>query len=248
MRVLLLGGTTEATAMAQSLHRAGVDAVFSYAGRTLTPISQPIETRSGGFGGTGGLVTYLQDRAITHVIDATHPFAAQMSNHALIACARANVALCALERPGWKAGAGDSWRQVGDMQAAVLALPDGSARVFLAIGRQSLAQFAVKPQHFYLLRMIDPPTCGLPLPDAELVLGRGPFSFDGDRALLAEHRIDLVVAKNSGSEGARAKLDAARDLGLPVIMINRPVIAQRLAFSRPVEVLRWLSHGADRGV
>ncbi len=202
----------------------------------------------GGFGGAAGLVRYLREAGITHVIDATHPFAVQMSRNAIVACAEAAVPLCAFERAAWAAGPGDDWRRVADIEGAVAALPDRRARVFLATGRQTLEPFAAKPQHRYLLRLVDPPEMALPLPDATVVVARGPFTEAADRVLLAGHRIDIVVAKNAGGTGARAKLDAARALGLPVILIDRPELPPRRRAASIDEVMAFLDHPADLGV
>ncbi len=235
--------------MAQALADARLDAVFSYAGRTNAPLAQPIPTRMGGFGGVQGLVDYLRSERITHVIDATHPFAAQMSTNAVEACTQAGVSLTALERPAWTPEAGDNWQFVPDMHGALNAVPDAAARVFLAIGRLNLDLFAAKPQHHYLLRLVDKPTDPLPLPNAQAVIARGPFVFDGDLALLRDHGTELIVAKNGGGVGARAKLvDAARELGLPVIMIDRPAVPKRQVLGSVPEVMAWLGQEADRGV
>ena len=225
-----------------------MDAVFSYAGRTEAPVPQPLPTRIGGFGGVEGLARYLAAEGITHVVDATHPFAAQMSRNAVAACGQGGVPLCAFERAPWQAAAGDDWTHVRDVAAAVAVLPDAAARVFLAIGRQALAPFAAKPQHHYLLRLVDPPETALPLRDCAAVIARGPFTEAGDRALLAAHGISHVVAKNAGGAGARAKLDAARALGLPVILIERPALPARRVARSVEEVMEFLSHRADLGV
>lgn len=247
MRVLLLGGTSEASALARALAEAGVEAVFSYAGRTGAPVAQPLPQRIGGFGGVAGLATWLRAEGITHLVDATHPFAAQMSTNAVAAAREAGIALLALERRPWKAGAGDRWTHVPDADAAIAALPVAPSRIFLAIGRQGLAAFAARPQHHYLLRLVDPPEGPLPLPDAEAVIARGPFTEAGDRALLAAHRIDLILSKNAGGTGARAKLDAARALGIPVILIDRPAIPERPVVASVAEVMRWLAHSTRLG-
>ncbi len=234
--------------MAQALADAGADAVFSYAGHTDNPMAQPLPTRMGGFGGIDGLAGYLSAERITHVIDATHPFAAQMSAHAVAACTQTGVALAALERPAWQAGPGDDWRSVPDMAGALNALPDAPTRIFLAIGRLNLDLFAARPQHHYLLRVVDTPKGALPLPQADVVVAKGPFSADADRALMLDHGTQLIVAKNGGGSGARAKLDAARDLGLPVIMIDRPAVPVRATFGTVDQVMAWLGHDADLGV
>ncbi|KII13638.1 cobalt-precorrin-6A reductase [Phaeobacter sp. S60] len=241
-RILLLGGTTEASSLARTLAEAGADAVFSYAGRTAKPVSQPLPTRVGGFGGVEGLSGYLKTESITHVIDATHPFAAQMSTNAVQACKSVGVPICAFERPAWQAGEGDSWLHADSIESAVNALPEAPARVFLAIGKQNLAQFAAKPQHHYLLRLVDAPEADLPLPHTTVEIARGPFDIAGDTALMQRHGITHVVAKNAGGAGAAAKLTAARTLGLPVIMIGRPKVPERPVLGSVAEVMAWIAH------
>lgn len=205
--------------------------------------------RVGGFGGVAGLVDYLRREGISHVVDATHPFAAQMSRNALAACDQTGLPLIALERPAWAPGPGDQWQAVADIEAAVAALPTAPARVFLAIGKQTLAPFAAKPQHHYLLRLVDPPEAALPLPQTTIVIARGPFDAAGDTALLQAHGISHIVAKNAGGAGAEAKLTAARALHLPVILIGRPTLPPRRVTATVAEVMVWLSHpGTERGV
>lgn len=226
--------------MARALAEAGVDAVYSYAGRTEAPLAQPLPVRVGGFGGVAGLADYLRAEGITHLVDATHPFAAQMSRNAVEASALTGAPTIALEREPWQAGKGDRWTHVPDLPAAVAALGEASRRVFLAIGRQNLSAFAGAPQHHYLLRLVDPPVETLPLPHAEAVIARGPFTVAGDRALLKDHRIEVIVAKNAGGAGAEAKLTAARDLGLPVVLIDRPLVPERRVARTVAEVMDWL--------
>ena len=232
--------------MARALVSAGADAVFSYAGRTEAPVAQPLPTRIGGFGGVDGLISYLRAEKIDAVVDATHPFAAQMSRNAIEACARAGVPLIGLQRPAWRAGEGDLWTHVDDIDSAIAALPDQPARVFLAIGKQNLAGFAARPHH-YLLRLVDAPSAP-PLPDCTVVLARGPFDAAQDLALLQAHRISHIVAKNAGGAGAEAKLIAARSLSLPVILIDRPKLPARRVLAEVAEVMAWLDHPADLGV
>ncbi|UWQ57406.1 cobalt-precorrin-6A reductase [Leisingera caerulea] len=243
-RILLLGGTTEASMLARTLAEAGADSVFSYAGRTAKPVSQPLPTRVGGFGGAEGFAAYLEAENITHVVDATHPFAAQMSSNAVHACDAAGVPLCAFERPAWQAGEGDQWLHTDSIEEAVNALPDTPSRVFLAIGKQNLAAFAAKPQHHYLLRLVDAPEAPLPLPNTTVEIARGPFDAAGDTDLMQRHGITHIVAKNAGGAGAAAKLTAARDLALPVIMIGRPQVPERPIKGSVAEVMAWLSHPA----
>lgn len=239
MHVLLLGGTTEASQLAQALARAGVPATFSYAGRTAQPIAQPLPTRVGGFGGPEGLADFLRQQRITHVIDATHPFAAQMSRHAVEACAQAGVPLLALQRPPWRPGPSDHWHSVPDLDAALHALPTTPSRVFLAIGRQHVQPFLQRTPHWYLLRVVEP---GLEVPPQRgaVVVQRGPYTVEGDLSLLRAHRIEWVVAKNSGGHGGQAKLLAARALGLPVLLIERPALPPRPIAETVAEALQWL--------
>ncbi|OLP07235.1 precorrin-6x reductase [Rhodoferax antarcticus ANT.BR] len=243
-RVLVLGGTTEASQLAAALAAAQIDAIFSYAGRTDSPLAQPLPTRVGGFGGVEGLCTWLAQQRITHVVDATHPFAAQMSCNAVAACATTGTPLLALERPAWQAQPGDRWQLVLDMVGAARALPEAPARIFLAIGRQHVAPFLDSTNHWFLLRLVD--ACvALPAQRGHIVLARGPFNEAADTALLRAHRITHVVAKNSGGSGAEAKLRAARALGLRVILIQRPSIPPRPSVSHVDAVLRWLAGAHD---
>ena len=247
MRALVLGGTGDANRLADAFLRERIDAIYSYAGRTQIPLGHALPTRIGGFGGANGLADFIREARITHVIDATHPFAAEMSRHAVEASKIASVPLIALERAPWTQAAGDRWTDVRDIDAAVSALPDLQTRVFLAIGRQHLAPFAGRPQHAYLLRFVDAPGEMLPLPDAEVIVSRGPFTREGDLDLMRTRQIELLVARNSGGAGARAKIDAARELGLPVIMIARPELPARPSAESVEEVLAWLGHDARLG-
>ncbi len=204
--------------------------------------------RVGGFGGAVGLAAYLRRERITHLVDATHPFAARISANAVAAADTAGVPLVALTRPAWRAQAGDRWQRVPDVAGAVEALGGPPLRVMLAVGRMHVADFAARPQHAYLLRFVDRPEAPPALPRHHLVVDRGPFTVDGDRRLMEAHGIDLVVAKNAGGGGAAAKLHAARALGLPVVMIDRPPLPPRRELHDVATVLDWLDHGAERGV
>lgn len=222
VKVLILGGTTEATALAKRL--AGhprIDARVSLAGRTKNPMLPPLPTRIGGFGGVEGLANYLRAEGIEAVIDATHPFADQISANAAAACTRVGVPLRVLTRPAWVAGPGDRWIGVPDMAAAVLALHDLGDSVFLTIGRQEVAAFEAIPDKRYLIRAVDPPEPMPALPRMSLILDRGPFTVEGELALMRGERIEVVVSKNSGGRATDAKLEAARELGLPVVMVER---------------------------
>lgn len=247
MRILLLGGTAEAGRLARALAEAGIDAVYSYAGRTDAPAGQPVPVRTGGFGGPEGLAGFLTEGGFTHLVDATHPFAAQMTRQAAEVCDRLGLPFLRIDRPAWVAGPGDRWSHVADLAGAAAALPSAPATVFLAIGRQGIGAFASRPEHRYLLRLVDPPEGPLPLPRCTVILGRGPFDAAADRALMEAEGVAVVVAKNAGGGGAEAKLRAARALDLPVIMIDRPVLPALPAVTGPEEAMAWL-HGADLGV
>ena len=248
MNVLVLGGTTEASALARLLADRGVVSTLSYAGRTANPRVPPIAVRIGGFGGVEGLVDYLRQTRVTHLVDASHPFAATISANAVAAAAIATVPLIALTRPAWRPTAEDRWNLVADVDSALTALACPPKRVLLALGRMHIEAFAAQPQHHYLLRFVDRPAAPPTLPRHRLVLDRGPFSIEGDRALMQTHAIEMVVSKNSGGSGAEAKLIAARELGLPVLMIERPVLPERTEAFDPAEVLSWLGHGSAPGV
>ncbi|MCP8939826.1 cobalt-precorrin-6A reductase [Alsobacter sp. SYSU M60028] len=223
MRVLVLGGTTEATALARALAgRVEFAPTLSLAGRTDRPAAQPIPARVGGFGGVAGLADYLRSEGIEAVVDATHPFAARMSEHAAQACREAGVPLVALTRPPWTPGPGDRWIDVPDMAGAVDALGEVPRTVFLTVGRLSLPAFAARPEHTYVVRTIDEPGEGPLPPRVRLIRARGPFAEEDEVALMRREGVDIVVSKNSGGEATSAKLAAARRLGLPVVMVRRP--------------------------
>ncbi|WP_150293876.1 cobalt-precorrin-6A reductase [Sphingobium estronivorans] len=246
--ILILGGTTEASALAKALAERGERAVLSYAGRTENPRAQPVPVRVGGFGGIGGLIDYLRQEGVTHLVDATHPFAATMSAHAVAAAREAGIAHIMLTRPGWVESSGDHWTHVSDIAGAVAALAGPARRVLLALGRMHVDAFAARPQHHYLLRFVDMPEETPGLPQHDLVVDRGPFTVEGDMALMREHGIDLIVSKNAGGGGAEAKLIAARTLGLPVLMIDRPPCPAARVTHQVAGVLEWLDHSAERGV
>jgi precorrin-6A/cobalt-precorrin-6A reductase len=223
MRILILGGTTEASTLAALLAgRPDFSPILSMAGRTSDPRPLPIPTRIGGFGGVEGLARFLREERIETVIDATHPFAAVMSRNAAAACGQTGVPLLALRRPAWRQQEGDRWIEVASMAEAVRALGDTSRRVFLTVGRLELPPFAAAPQHVYLVRTIEPIGNALPVPNVVALQDRAPFDEAAERALMERERIDVVVTKNSGGAATYPKIAAARALGLPVIVVARP--------------------------
>lgn len=239
MRVLILGGTTEGRGLASACVAVpGLEVISSLAGRTRSPLLPPGEVRIGGFGGVDRLADYLRQRVIDAVVDATHPFAATMTAHAVAASARAGVPVLVLRRPGWTAQPGDRWHRVADLEAAAALLPGLGQRVLLTTGRQSIAAFAGVRDCWFLSRSVEPPTP--PMPERlQVLLDRGPFPLAGERALLAEHQIDVLVTKDSG--GSTAKLDAARERGIPVVLVNRPSSPPGVATAPTVEAaLSWL--------
>jgi precorrin-6A/cobalt-precorrin-6A reductase len=220
--ILVLGGTAEARELAGGLHAAGVVVTSSLAGRVSRPRLPAGATRIGGFGGPEALADWLAEHGVRAVVDATHPYARRISASAARACPAAGVALLRLERPGWSERPGDRWRWVDDLDAAAAAVGElGGRRVLLTTGRQGLAAFAGVDEAWFLVRCVDPPAERLPR-HHELLLDRGPYAVDGELALVDEHRIDLVVTKDSGGTHTAAKLDAARARGLPVIVVRRP--------------------------
>jgi precorrin-6A/cobalt-precorrin-6A reductase len=244
-RILILGGTSEAMALARVLaERPEIVAVMSLAGRTGHPVLPPIAHRIGGFGGIDGLAAYLEEQPIAAVIDATHPFAAQMTRNAAEACERLGVPRLVFTRPAWRPSEGDQWICVTDTDAAVDALGDVPRKVFLTVGRLSLPAFKRAPQHHYVMRSIDAPEEADRPPQMELILARGPYDVSAERDLMATHGIDVVVTKNSGGNATDAKLAAARELGLAVIMIERPELPKsRLVYSLD-EVMTFIeAHG-----
>ena len=223
LRVLILGGSTEASTLATALAgRVDVAATLSLAGRVRELAPQPLPTRVGGFGGVDGLATYLRDERIALLVDATHPFAARMSANASEAGRRAGVPLLDAGRGGWLPEEGDLWSEVDTMAQVPAVLGETPRRVFLTIGRLQLAAFAVAPQHRYIVRSIDPVGEDHGLADARFIAARGPFRVDDETTLMRDHRIDVLVTKNSGGTASFAKIVAARRLGLPVVLVRAP--------------------------
>lgn len=226
-RILILGGTTEARQLAGRLAaRGGFDITLSLAGRTENPVAQPVPVRVGGFGGANGLADYLGAEAIDLLIDATHPYAARISANAAKAAAMAGVDILALRRPGWEPVESDRWTLVDSGEEAVAALGTEPKRVFLALGRQELLPFETAPQHAYVIRSVDPVEPPLAVPNARYILARGPFAEADEAALLAELGIEVIVAKNSGGSATYGKINAARALGIAVILFRRPALPE----------------------
>jgi precorrin-6A/cobalt-precorrin-6A reductase len=226
-RILLLGGTAEARILAERLSALrGVELISSLAGRVSQPVLPSGQTRIGGFGDAAGLTGYLAEHRISAVVDATHPFATQVTAHAAAACADAGLPLLVLRRPGWAAGPGDDWRRVPALPDALAAIQgEHVGSVLLTLGRRGPEAFAADSARHYVIRCVDPPDGDLP-PRHTIVLDRGPFGLAGERALLREHRADLLVTRDSGGRWTAAKLVAARELGLPVVMIDRPPLPE----------------------
>jgi precorrin-6A/cobalt-precorrin-6A reductase len=243
VKVLVLGGTAEAAALAAALYdRPGYTVTSSLAGRVELPSLPPGEVRIGGFGGPDALAGWLQAHATDVVVDATHPFADQITEHAVLASEASGVPLVVLRRPGWTEGRGDRWHRVPDAPSAAALLPGLGRRVFLPIGRGQLAAFAGLDDLWFLVRTVDRP--GPPLPaHHQLVISRGPYTADAERALLREHRIEVLVSRDSGGAMTKAKLVAARELGLPVVLIDRPPAPDAPVVETVEEVVRLL---ADR--
>lgn len=241
LSVLILGGTTEGHALASALAgRADMRVVSSLAGRTANPRLPPGEVRVGGFGGAGALASYLAEQKMNAVVDATHPFAAVMGRNAADGCKKAGVPLLRLERPAWQPAPGDDWTQVDDWDAAAHILGKQSRRVLLAVGRQELAPFARLDDVWFLVRSVEAPDPMPPFRQVELLLTRGPFTLAGERDLLRARRIDAIVCKNSGGAATDAKLMAARELGLKVVMRRRPHRPEVPAVASVEDAVAWI--------
>jgi len=240
VRVLLLGGTTEARHLAAALvGDPRVHVVSSLAGRVCAPRLPEGEVRVGGFGGVEGLVSWVRAERIDAVVDATHAFAQQITSVAKQACSEAGLPLLVLRRPEWLSGPGDDWRPVRSLPDAAALLPELGERVLLTTGRQGVAAFAALDRLWFLVRSVDPPAPPVPA-RTQVLLARGPFTVPGELALLREHRIDVLVTKNSGGAMTSAKLDAARRLGLPVVMVSRPPEPDIPQVTTAAEARRWV--------
>jgi precorrin-6A/cobalt-precorrin-6A reductase len=238
MRILLLGGTAEARALAARLH-PGVHVISSLAGRVPDPALPVGDVRIGGFGGVEGLCRWLAESPVDAVVDATHPFAATITAHAAEACARLRLPHLVLSRPAWPPG--DALVVESDRQAAELVAGKAFSRVFLTTGRSGTAVFR-DVDAWFLIRAVTPPDAAALPARHELLLSRGPYHLEGERELLRSRRIDAVVTKNSGGDLTRAKLDAAAALGVAVVMVDRPTLPDGVRVVGTVdEAAVWVS-------
>ncbi|MFE7035578.1 cobalt-precorrin-6A reductase [Streptomyces sp. NPDC057621] len=242
MHVLILGGTTEARQLAGLLHGTpGLELTSSLAGRVASPRLPPGEVRVGGFGGAEGMAAWLREHAVDVLIDATHPFAGTISFNAASAAAAARVPLLALRRPGWAPVEGDAWYEAGSLEEAATLLPGLGRRVFLTTGRMGLATFAHLDDLWFLVRSVDAPEPPYP-PRMEVLLDRGPFTLAGERDLLRHHRIDVLVTKDSGGTATAPKLTAAREAGVPVIVVRRPPTPEGVqVVTDPESAAHWVT-------
>ncbi|MER5551363.1 cobalt-precorrin-6A reductase [Streptomyces sp. NPDC002793] len=222
LHVLVLGGTTEARRLAEALVALdGVRVTSSLAGRVARPKLPPGEVRVGGFGGAEGMAGWLRAHHVDAVIDATHPFAGTISFNAASAAATVHVPLLALRRPGWVPVEGDRWHLTDSLAGAAELLPGLGSRVFLTTGRMGLAAFAPLDSLWFLMRSVDAPDAPCPA-RMEVLLDRGPFTLEGERELIRRHRVDVLVTKDSGGDATAPKLTAAREAGIPVVVVGRP--------------------------
>ncbi len=253
LRVLLLAGTTEAASLARRLaDEKIVAATLSLAGRTANPIASPLPVRVGGFGGVAGLSGYLTAENIDLVIDATHPFAAQMSGNAIAAAAAVGIPLLAIERPPWTRAEGDDWTEYDSIEAAIAGLPATPQDVFSGLGRQAITALSKAPQHRYVIRVVDASEPPANLPHATIIAARGPFRTKDDIDLFSRCGISHVLAKNAGGDAAYSKIEAARKLGIKVHMVRRPAIAPRSTVTSVDDALAWIKahhqRRSERGV
>ncbi|MET9153297.1 cobalt-precorrin-6A reductase [Streptomyces griseoflavus] len=243
MHVLILGGTTEARRLAELLAAdalPGLRVTNSLAGRVAAPRLPPGEVRVGGFGGAQGLAGWLRAHGADLVIDATHPFASTIGLNAASAAATAHVPLLALRRPGWVPVEGDRWHEARTLEEAAALLPGLGRRVFLTTGRTGLAAFADLRDLWFLVRSVDAPEGPRPA-RMETLLDRGPFTLDGEREVLRRHRVDVLVTKDSGGSATAPKLTAAREAGLPVVVVRRPPLPAGVrVVAGPEQALRWV--------
>jgi precorrin-6A/cobalt-precorrin-6A reductase len=236
-----MGGTGDAVRLAsRAIDLPRLEVITTLAGRTNHPKSIAGIVRVGGFGGEAGLVEYLQSEHIDFIIDATHPFAAQISWHVAGAATKLGIPRVMLLRPAWTRLPEDNWIEVESIEAAVQAIPASAERIFVTIGRQQLAPFAVLTDRWCLMRSIDPPNPNILLPPGQLLLDRGPFSLEQERELLSKYQIQAIVSKNSGGDATYAKIIAAREWGLPVVIVQRPIVPAGKIVADVAGAIEWL--------
>lgn len=238
MTLLLLAGTKEAKQIAWGLADTGQSVLASLAGATRHPEPLPVPTRIGGFGGEDGFRQTVTAQGITAVLDATHPFATQISTRTARVCSEMAMPYAQVVRPAWTPDVGDNWVSISAPADADGHLPN-DAVVFLATGRQTLTQYGMLAGRTTLVRVIDPPNAPLPFENGEYVIGRPPFTVKSEATLFRELRVTHLVAKNAGGTGGRAKLDAARAIGLPVLMLKRPPMPNSRCFETAQDALKW---------
>jgi len=239
MTLLLLAGTGEAKTIAQALHDKGIKARASLAGATRAPSPLAIPTDSGGFGGEDGFKSYLQEHDISAVLDATHPFADRITHRTARICRALHIPYCQVLRPAWTPGPGDDWICLDREEEAAAHIPEG-AIVFLATGRQTLLRFENLSNCTLICRQIDPPDGPFPFPNGRYCIGRPPFSFEAEVSLFKELGVEWLIVKNAGGTIPRTKLEAARHLGIRVIMLNRPAQPDAKRVTTVEEALAWV--------
>lgn len=241
IKILILGGTKDAVNLAEAASALSrVHVIYSLAGVTRNPNLPNCQTRSGGFGGEDGLADYLRDENIDAVVDATHPYAGQMAAHTAAAAGRLNMPRLKFLRPPWTPQPGEQWHSEPSIADAASYVGDSGGRVFLTVGVKELSAFAGAGTCWFLTRYIHPPANGEPVTNGIAIVDRGPFTMEGERQLLQDHKIDTLVTKNSGGDGVAAKLVAARELGVKIVMIDRPALPPGEVVSRQADAINWI--------
>lgn len=240
--ILVLGGTGEAILLVRRLVEAGHTPLLSLAGRTRSPAPASCPIRIGGFGGTGGLLTFLRAEGVTAVVDATHPFAARMPHHAAEACRRAGVPRLRLLRPPWERQPGDDWREADDMAVAARMLADVGGPVLVTVGHEGLEWLAPLADLGLVIRSIERPKLGF---GHAWIGARGPFALGDELALMRGRGIRVLVTKASGGSATYAKIEAARELRVPVVMLRRPPQPDGPTVGTVADALAWLAGQTD---
>ncbi|OBQ18202.1 MAG: cobalt-precorrin-6X reductase [Anabaena sp. WA113] len=246
LRVLILGGIGDAVELAIKIANIpGIEVITSLAGRTREPANLPGNVRTGGFGGVRGLTNYLREMQIDLLIDATHPFANQISENAAAATQEVGIPRLMVIRPPWEKLEDDDWLEVEDNLAAATALANRAKRVFLTIGRQEIGTFAHLQEIWFLMRMIDPPNTDVIIPPGLILCDRGPFNLENEQEILLKYNIDTIVSKNSGGNATYPKIIAARKLGIKVVMVNRPPVPPGKQVADVDSACKWLFDKLD---